>query len=461
MYGNFRPGVSELLSISRCVKNLQAIFAEKAVKSLLFANTSMAVKGEGCMSRVVPFRALRPGKPFVRQVAAPPYDVLNTAEARELVRDNPLSFLHVEKSEIDLPDAAGVEDRRIYERAKENLEALIHQRNLIQEESAAFYLYRQQMGDHVQTGIAACVSLAEYESGRIRRHEFTREDKERERTLHIDTAGAQTGPILLAYRGEERIDRLTAQVAGRPPEYDFTADSAVRHTVWVIRDPAEIRAITEGFAPVEALYIADGHHRAAAAAAVARLRSSRNSSDHGDEAHHFLLAVLFPGDQLRIMDYNRAVRGLNGLTEAAFLNRVGEYFHISPNYKAKSPERRHDFGMYLGGAWRRLTARAEILREGDPISGLDVSVLQQNLLGPILGVRDPRTDARVDFIGGIRGMEELERLVNQAGFAVAFSLYPPTVAEMMAVADAGQVMPPKSTWFEPKLLSGLFVHRLE
>ncbi|MBU4582667.1 MAG: DUF1015 domain-containing protein, partial [Proteobacteria bacterium] len=218
------------------------------------------------MSRVVPFRALRPGKPVVRQVAAPPYDVLTVAEAREQVRDNPLSFLHVEKSEIDISDAAGVEDRRIYERAKENLEALIHQGIITREESAAFYLYRQQMGSHIQTGIAACVSLAEYENGRIRRHEFTRPDKERERTLHIDTVGAQTGPVFLAYRGEGAIDRLTAQVAERPPEYVFTADNGVRHTVWVIRDPAEIRAITDGFAPVEALYIADGHHRAAAAA---------------------------------------------------------------------------------------------------------------------------------------------------------------------------------------------------
>lgn len=413
------------------------------------------------MSRVVPFRALRPGNAAVRQVAAPPYDVLNVSEARERVLHNPLSFLRVEKSEIDLTDSAGVEDRRIYERAKENLDALIHQGNLVQEESDAFYLYRQQMGNHIQTGIVACVSLAEYESGRIRRHEFTRPDKERERTLHVDTVGAQTGPVFLTYRGEGEIDRLTAQVAKRPPEYAFTVDNGVCHTVWVIRDPAETRAITEGFEPVEALYIADGHHRAAAAAAVARLRSSRNSCDRGDEAHHFMLAVLFPNDQLRIMDYNRAVRDLNGLTEAAFLARVGEKFRISPDFAEKSPGRRHDFGMYLGGAWRRLTARAEILREDDPISGLDVSLLQQNLLGPILGVLDPRTDARVDFVGGIRGMAELERQVNQAGFAVAFSLYPPTVVEMMAVADAGKVMPPKSTWFEPKLLSGLFVHRLE
>ncbi|MCX5821711.1 MAG: DUF1015 family protein [Deltaproteobacteria bacterium] len=413
------------------------------------------------MSRVVPFRALRPGEPFVRQVAAPPYDVLNVAEARRQVRDNPLSFLHVEKSEIDLPDAAGAEDRRIYARAKENLEGMIRQGILFQEESAVFYLYRQQMGERVQTGIVACAGIAEYETGQILRHEFTREDKERERTLHIDTVGAQTGPVFLTYRGREEIDRLTARVAERLPEYDFTADDGVRHTVWIIRDPAEIREVAEGFTPVEALYIADGHHRAAAAATVARLRSSRNPGDRGDGEHHFLLAVLFPHDQLRIMDYNRAVRDLNGLTREAFLQKVGDHFLIAREFTAKSPARPHEFGMYLAGDWFRLTARAEILWEDDPVAGLDVSLLQENLLGPVLGIRDPRTDARIEFIGGIRGMAELERLVDQAGFAVAFSLYPPTVAQMMAVADRGKVMPPKSTWFEPKLLSGLFVHLLE
>jgi uncharacterized protein (DUF1015 family) len=413
------------------------------------------------MSRIVPFRALRPGKPFVRQVAAPPYDVLNVAEARQQVRDNPLSFLHVEKSEIDLPDAAGVEDRRIYAQAKENLEGMIRQGILFQEESAVFYLYRQQMGERVQTGIVACAAIAEYETGRILRHEFTREDKERERTLHIDTVGAQTGPVFMTYRGREEIDRLTARVAKRPPEYDFTADDGIRHTVWIIGDPAEIREVAEGFTPVEALYIADGHHRAAAAANVARLRSSRNPGDRGNGEHHFLLAALFPHDQLRIMDYNRAVRDLNGLTEAAFLERIGDHFLITDDFTAKSPGRPYEFGMYLKGGWRRLTARAGTLREDDPVAGLDVSLLQENLLGPVLGILDQRTDTRIDFIGGIRGMAELERLVDQAGFAVAFSLYPPTVVQMMAVADRGKVMPPKSTWFEPKLRSGLFVHLLE
>jgi uncharacterized protein (DUF1015 family) len=414
------------------------------------------------MSRIVPFRALRPAKPFVRQVAAPPYDVLNVAEARQQVGDNPLSFLHVEKSEIDVPDAAGVEDLRIYTRAKENLHGLIHQGILFQEESVAFYLYRQQMGGRVQTGIVACASIEEYETGRILRHEFTRQEKERERTLNIDTAGAQTGPVFLVYCGSREIDRLATGVAERSPEYDFTADDGVRHTVWIIRDSEEILEVEKGFAAVEKLYIADGHHRAAAAANVARLRSSRNPGDRGGKGeHHLLLAVLFPHDQLRIMDYNRAVLDLNGLTEAEFLKRVGDCFRIEGNYGAKAPGRPHEFGMYLKGGWHRLMARAEILREEDPVAGLDVSLLQENLLAPILGIRDQRTDARIGFIGGIRGMAELERLVDEAGFAVAFSLYPPTVAQMMAVADQGMVMPPKSTWFEPKLLSGLFVHLLE
>jgi uncharacterized protein (DUF1015 family) len=413
------------------------------------------------MSRIVPFRALRPAKAVVRQVAAPPYDVVSVAEARQLVQDNPLSFLHVEKSEIDLPDAAGVDDRRIYLRARQNLDELVQAGHLVADESAAFYLYRQQAGERIQTGITACVSIAEYETGKIRRHEFTRADKERERTQHIDTVGAQTGPVFMTYRRSEAIDGLAARYAAGLPEYDFTAGGGVRHTVWAIADPAGIRAVAEAFAEVEALYIADGHHRAAAAATVSRLRGFRDPGDRGDEEHHFLLAVLFPHDQVRIMDYNRAVRDLNGLTPEAFLMRVSEKFATEAPFTAKSPERPHTFGMYLEGRWYRLTAREGILRPDDPVAGLDVSLLQENLLAPILGIGDPRTDGRIDFVGGIRGMAELERLVDSAGFAVAFSLFPPSLGQMMDVADAGKVMPPKSTWFEPKLLSGLFVHLLE
>ena len=418
-------------------------------------------KEVAAMSLVIPFRALRPAKPFVAQVAAPPYDVVNVAEARELVRNNPLSFLHVEKSEIDLPDAAGVDDPRIYDRAKENLNRMIREGVIFQEKEEAFYLYRQQMGGHIQTGIVAGVSVAEYEAGRIIRHELTRADKERERTRHIDTVGAQTGPVMLAYRRREVIDRLVARVAAGQPEYDFTAADGVGHTVWVIDDRHLIREVAEGFAGVDALYIADGHHRAAAAATVARLRRERTFLHSGGEAYHFMLGVLFSHDQLRIMDYNRAVRDLGDLTEELFLKRTGENFLVSAGFAKKAPEVPHTFGMYLGGLWYGLKARDGILREDDPIAGLDVSLLQERVLGPILGIGDPRTDPRIEFVGGIRGMGELERLVDREGFAVAFALYPPTLGQMMAVADAGKVMPPKSTWFEPKLLSGLFVHLLE
>jgi uncharacterized protein (DUF1015 family) len=413
------------------------------------------------MSLVIPFRALRPGKPYVHEVAAPPYDVLNVAEARQLVAANPLSFLRVEKSEVDVPDAAGVDDCRIYERAKANLEEMVLQGILLREPTPAFYLYRLRMGDRTQTGIVACVSIAEYEAGRIRRHELTRPDKERERAYNIDTVGAQTGAVFLTYRGREAIDRLTQRIMTRPPEYDFIAADGVAHTVWVITEPAQIAEVVEGFAPVDALYIADGHHRAAAAARVARLRQSRNPDGKGDGEHHLFLATLFPQDQVRIMDYNRAVRDLNGLSPELFLRRVGENFRVAPGFAGKSPARVHEFGMYVGGAWYHLAASDKVLRGDDPIARLDVSILQENLLGPVLGIGDQRTDARIEFIGGIRGMAELERLVDREGFAAAFSLYPPTVEQMMAVADAGKVMPPKSTWFEPKLLSGLFVHPLE
>jgi len=410
------------------------------------------------MSLVVPLRALRPAKPFAGQVAAPPYDVLSCDEAKRFVLGNPLSFLHVEKSEIDVPDAEEGDDPRIFEKARVNLLELVDKGILRRDESPRFYLYRQKIGERCQIGIVAGVSIAEYEAGRIKRHELTRADKERERTRHIDSVGAQTGPVFLTYRGREPIDRLTARVVTRPPEYDFTAVDGVVHTAWVLNDPGEISEVIEGFDRVELLYIADGHHRAAAAATVARLRKQRNQ---GGAEEGLLLSVLFPQDQVRIMDYNRAVRDLNALTREAFLDRVEENFLIQSAAAGKSPARRHEFGMYLDGVWRHLIARNKILKEEDPVAGLDVSLLQDHLLGPVLGIRDPRTDARISFIGGIRGMGELERLVDGGACAVAFSLYPPTVGEMMAVADAGKVMPPKSTWFEPKLLSGLFVHLLE
>jgi uncharacterized protein (DUF1015 family) len=413
------------------------------------------------MSNVVPLRLLRPKKEFARAVASPPYDVVNREEASRLAAGNPLSFLHVEKSEIDLvPSSAGeTADDRVYRRAKENLDRLISDGTLTQDAGPRYYIYRQRMGDHSQCGIVAGISAAEYDSGRIKKHELTRADKEMERTRHVEIAGAQTGPVFVTYRAQDGIDGVVAKTVAEAPEYDFTTDDGIAHTVWVVGREMDIAALRDAFLKVETLYIADGHHRAAAAAALSRMRREQGGADRADEACHWIMAVLFPHDQLRIMDYNRVVCDLHGLTAAAFLEKVGKKFRIEPDYAAKRPARLHEFGMYLDGRWFRLTLKRKTPYR-DPVRNLDVTILQEDLLRPVLGIQDPRTDRRIDFVGGIRGMAELERLVDSGAFQVAFALYPTTLDEMMRVADAGRVMPPKSTWFEPKLRSGLFVHRL-
>jgi uncharacterized protein (DUF1015 family) len=413
------------------------------------------------MSTVVPFAALRPLPDVVSRVAALPYDVMNVEEARARAASEPLSFLRVEKSEIDLPDSGGVEDLRIYAKAKENLHRLHAEGVFVRESKPCFYVYRQRMGGRFQTGITAGISVAEYEAGIIKKHEFTRADKERERTLHIDTLCAQTGPVFIAYRGRKDIDAVVAAAMKKAPLYDFTADDGNGHTVWRIDDEKDIAALRAGFAAVDALYIADGHHRCAAAAAVGRKRREANPGHTGKEEYNFTLAVLFPHDQLCILDYNRVVKDLNGMDEAEFLRRVAERFDVHEGFAARTPARSGEFGMFLKGRWRRLVAKPDPKRQDDPIASLDVSILQTDLLEPLLGIQDPRTDKRIDFVGGIRGMDELERLVGSGRFAVAFSLFPASLDELMAVADAGKVMPPKSTWFEPKLRSGIFVHTLE
>jgi len=412
------------------------------------------------MSVVIPFRALRPVRSFVKDVASLPYDVLNRDEARALVSGNAVSFLRVEKSEIDLEPPENEAPDKIFAKARQNLDNLVRQGVIFQEATPCFYIYRQRMGAHEQTGIVGCASVSEYESGRIKKHELTRADKELERTRHVGTVNAQTGPVFLAYRSTECLDRLIEGFKAGSPEYDFTADDGIVHTVWVVSEPAEIRNLGEGLKKLEALYIADGHHRAAAACSVCRSRREGNPHHRGDEPYNFFLSVIFPHDQLRIMDYNRAVRDLHGLDRETFFRKVEEKFEIRPDFSRKSPEAFHHFGMYLDGRWYQLVARENLCDEADPIGSLDVSLLQTHLLEPLLGIQDPRTDQRIDFIGGIRGMEELERLVDAKKFSVAFSLYPTTLEQLMAVADAGLVMPPKSTWFEPKLRSGIFVHSL-
>ncbi|NLN39259.1 MAG: DUF1015 domain-containing protein [Smithella sp.] len=409
------------------------------------------------MALVLPFRALRPRREYAAQVAALPYDVMTREEGKQAVEGKPLSFLRVEKSEIDVPDATRPDDLIIYETAKRNLARLRDEGILQQDSSPCYYIYRQQMGAQVQTGIVGVMSALEYDEGKIKKHELTRQDKEDDRTRHVDYVNAQTGPVFISYSARSGINEIVQEVAAGEPEYDFTAEDSVRHTAWLLTDQVQIETVKSEFAKVSTLYIADGHHRAAAGAAVARKRRKEGGPRESD----MILAVFFPHDQLKVMDYNRAVKDLRGLTPEEFKEKISNRFSVSDNFAARSPERPHDFGMYLSGRWYRITIKEGVYDAADPVASLDAAILQEHLLAPVLGIDNPRTDERIKFIGGIRGMSELEKLVDQEGYAVAFSLYATSMQEIMKVADAGAIMPPKSTWFEPKLRSGLFVHCLE
>jgi len=411
------------------------------------------------MVSVLPFRAIRPQRRFVSQVAALPYDVMTREEAIVAVQGKPLSFLHVEKSEIDVPDQTKSNDPLIYETAQRNFNKLLEDGVLFQDENPYFYIYRQQMGTQIQTGIVGVVSAGEYDEGKIKKHEFTRQDKEEDRINHVNKVDAQTGPVFLTYQSHPRLNDLVGQVTKNDPEYNFTAEDGVIHTAWLVADAGQIEEIKKEFSTIGALYIADGHHRAKAASSVARLRRG-NDNLPGSGEYEKVLAVLFPHDQLKVMDYNRAVKDLNGLTPQEFKEKISSAFTITENFASRSPQQFHDFGMYLQGKWYQLTIKEGIYNDNDPVARLDAAILQEHLLAPVLGIKDPRTDDRIKFIGGIRGMDELEKLVDKDGFAVAFSLYPTTIEQVMSVADAGAVMPPKSTWFEPKLRSGMFVHKL-
>jgi uncharacterized protein (DUF1015 family) len=411
------------------------------------------------MSRFQPFRAYRPRAEQARDVASFPYDVLSSDEARVLAQGNPVSFLHVCKPEIDLDPSVDVHDDRVYARGRENLRRFIAEGVLVRDAQPCFYVYQQRMGGHVQAGLVGLCSVREYEQGLIKRHEHTRPDKEDDRTRHVTEANANAEPVFLTYRAVAEISRLVDGVRARTPTYDFTATDGIGHALWVVTDAQEVAALERLFAAVPALYVADGHHRTAAACRHGRLMRERHPGGTGAEPYELFMAVVFPHDQLRILDYNRVVRDLNGLTAEQFLARVGERFTIEPG-QATTPARAQRFGMFLGGRWHTLTAKPGTFPVHDPIRGLDVSILQDNLLAPVLGIADPRTDQRVDFVGGIRGLGELEKRCA-AGWAVAFALHPTSLDQLMQVADSGQVMPPKSTWFEPKLRSGLTVHLLD
>jgi uncharacterized protein (DUF1015 family) len=407
--------------------------------------------------RLHPFRALRPRPEVADQVAAVPYDVVNRAEAAELARGNPRSFLHVGRSDIDLPEEVDAYDPRIYLRAREALDQFVLEGTLLRDEEPALYLYRQTMDGREQIGVVGCVHVEDYERDLIRKHEKTRPDKEDDRTRHVLALNANAEPVFLTYRPRPEIDALVARETAAAPLYDFTAPDGVRHTVWRVAAPA---GLARAFEPVPHSYVADGHHRSASAWRAGKELRGKNPRHRGDEEYNWFLAVLFSSAQLRILPYNRVVRDLNGLTPDAVLERLRGVGRLQPA-SSPEPDRAGVFGIYLAGRWYRLELDPATIDRRDPIASLDVALLQDRVLGPILGIGDPRTDKRIDFVGGIRGPAELARRVDTGEMAIAFALFPTSLEQLMAVSDAGQVMPPKSTWFEPKLRSGLFVHELE
>jgi uncharacterized protein (DUF1015 family) len=404
------------------------------------------------MISISPFKALRPEPQFAKQVASRPYDVLSSKEAKIEAEGNPYSFLHITKSEIDLPAATDVHSEAVYKKAKENLDAFISRPVLFNESKPCYYIYQLTMNERTQTGLVCCSSVEDYENGLIKKHEFTRPEKELDRINHIKTTGAQTGNVFLAFRDVPEVNEIMSKwKSDKSPVYNFTAEDNIQHTVWVISDEKIIDRITEIFKEeVPCTYIADGHHRVASAAKV-----KYHLADN-EEAGYFL-STLFPAEQLKIMDYNRVVKDLNGHSEAEFLDKLNSSFSIEKVSKAYAPEAIHNFGMYLNGQWYKLTALDGTFST-DPIGILDVTILQNNLLDPVLGIKDQRTDTRIDFIGGIRGLSELEKRVNEEEWAVAFSLYPVSIDQLFDIADSNNVMPPKSTWFEPKLRDGLLTH---
>ena len=408
------------------------------------------------MSLIRPFRGLRPAAGQAAVVAAPPYDVLSSDEARTRAAGKPWSFLHISKPEIDLPPATDPHAPEVYAKAAENLETMLAAGILARDASPCYYAYRLTMGDHEQTGLVAAASVVDYDSNRIRRHEFTRPDKEDDRVRQIEALNAQTGPVLLAYPASATADALIDAVAQGPAAVDVTADDGIRHQIWVLADAARIAALTAAFDAMKALYIADGHHRSAAASRVAAARRQQGRESSADS----FLAVMFPHHQMKILDYNRVVKDLNGLEESALVARLGAAFTIEDSAQPVHPARPGEFGMYLAGRWRKLVIKPELIPR-DPVASLDVSLLSDHLLGPLLGITDLRRDQRIDFVGGIRGLAELARRVDSGEMAAAFALHPTRMNQLMAVADNNNVMPPKSTWFEPKLADGLVSHVLD
>ncbi|MDE1192029.1 MAG: DUF1015 family protein [Arachidicoccus sp.] len=406
------------------------------------------------MAILKPFRALRPHKNFAKQVASRPYDVLNREEAKEEANENKASFLHITKSEIDLPESADIHSQEVYEKAKENLQAFIDNHILFQEEKPGYYIYQLIMNGRSQTGLVASSSIDDYDNDVIKKHEFTRPEKEQDRINHIATTGAQTGNVFLAYRNNLEIDAIiNFWKSNYIPDYDFVADDGIGHTVWTINDERIINRITVVFQQeIPQTYIADGHHRAASAAKV-----RRSLKDNKTPEADYFLTTLFPANELQILDYNRVIKDLNGLSEDELIQKLQEKFIVEKSDIAVKPAQLHSFGMYLNKHWYKLSSK-ENTYANNPIGVLDVTILQENILSPIFNIQDQRTDNRIDFVGGIRGLQELEKRVDSGEMAIAFSLYPVSIEQLFDIADSGNVMPPKSTWFEPKLRDGLLTH---
>ncbi len=411
------------------------------------------------MAVVKPFICIRPAKENAAKVASLPYDVYNRKEACAAVAGNPVSFLNIDRAETQFSDDVDTYADCVYEKARELLDTQIAEGVYVTDAGEHYYLYELTMDGRSQTGIVACSSIDDYVNGVVKKHENTREDKELDRIRHVDTVNAQTGPIFLTYRQNEILKAIVAEEKAKPVLYDFVSDDGIRHRVWKIDDPAQTAAIEAAFAAIPATYIADGHHRAASAVKVGLKRRAENPGYTGEEPFNYFLSVLFPDEELMILPYNRVVKDLNGMSREQFFEAVKEKFELEEIGKEPyAPAEKGTFGMYLDNTWYALKVLPQY-RSADPVKGLDVSILQDQLLGPVLGIGDPRTDKRIDFIGGIRGLKELERRVRE-DMEIAFSMYPTSIKELLAVADAGLLMPPKSTWFEPKLRSGLFIHKL-
>jgi len=415
------------------------------------------------MADIRPFPAYRPTADKAREVASPPYDVLNSEEAREMAGSNPYSFLHVVKAEIDLPAEEAKDNPKVYARSAANLQKLMDDGVLVQDEKPAFYVYRLTMGDHVQFGLAVGCAVQEYVDGKIKKHEFTRRAKEDDRAAHMEVIGVNAGPVLFTYRAHDEVRALIHRfIDGKAPHTEFTADDGIGHAIWVVDGEQDIADLQKVFAGIDAIYVADGHHRTASAHRVRDIFRDRNPNHTGDEAYNHFLAVLFSDDELKLMGYHRVVADLNGLSSEEFLAKAGEIFELTeiPSGSTPEPADHQQFGMFLDGKWYRLQARAGSFPADDPVESLDAAILQNLLLAPVLGIGDPRADERIDFVGGSRGSRELERRCS-TDMKVAFAFAPAAVHQIMAVADAGSVMPPKSTWFEPKLRSGLLVRSLK